>query len=495
VISLRQSGWTTALAIAALTAGLTAQVSGVEGVLTPGQAQRAALTDYEGVYEYQGGTKLVIVGAEPLLFAVLDDAKYPLRPLGVDTFQNAGGDTIPFRRSADGSVSGFVERGVFFARLSRAVDPEIAAAVRATPRPVGPDGRALPYEYRRPADLGDGLAVGEVAQAGLDHAVATRLVDRVVDGTYKDVHGILVYRGGRLVIEEYFYEYDRDRVHQMRSASKSVVSTLVGIAIDRGVLAGDGELVLKRLPYESYANADPRKAQLTLRDLLTMRSGLACNDWDGSSPGNESRVYQSQDWVKFVLDLPMVEPPGTHGQYCSGNVAVAGRMVERASGTPLPSFAQQQLFTPLGIDGSHVRWNYTLSASNAATFAQLYLRPRDMLKLGVLFQERGRWQGRQIVSREWVERSTARWSTVGDQDYGYFWWHQWADVTLPGGNRRVDMVVATGNGGQKIYLVPSLDLIVVLTGGNYNAQSPAMAIMAKELLPAIMAGGPASPRE
>jgi len=313
-------------------------------------------------------------------------------------------------------------------------------------------------------------------------------VGRVVDGTYKDLHGILVHRAGRLVIEEYFYEYDRDRVHQMRSASKSVVSTLVGIAIDRGVLSGDGELVLKRLPYEAYANADPRKGRLTLRDLLTMRSGLACNDWDGSSPGNESRVYQSQDWVKFVLDLPMVEPPGTHGQYCSGNVAVAGRMVERATGTTLPSFAQQQLFTPLGIDAARVRWNYTLSASNAATFAQLYLRPRDMLKLGVLFQQRGRWQGRQIVSREWVERSTARWSVVGDQDYGYFWWHQWADVALPGGNRRVDMVVATGNGGQKIYLVPSLDLVVVMTGGNYNAQSPAMAIMAKELLPAVLNG-------
>jgi CubicO group peptidase (beta-lactamase class C family) len=476
-----------ALAVATLALQVAAQTPATEG--TAGRAAPSkALTDYEGVYEYQSGTKLVIVGAEPLLFAVLDDARYPLRPLGIDTFQNAGGETIPFRRSADGSVSGFVERGVFYARLSPAVDPEIAAAVRARPRPVGPDGRAVPYEYRMPADLGDGLAVGELSQAGLDRAVATRLVGRVVDGTYKDLHGILVYRAGRLVIEEYFYEYDRDRVHQMRSASKSVVSTLVGIAIDRGVLSGDGELVLKRLPYEAYANADPRKGRLTLRDLLTMRSGLACNDWDGSSPGNESRVYQSQDWVKFVLDLPMVEPPGTHGQYCSGNVAVAGRMVERATGTPLPSFAQQQLFTPLGIDAARVRWNYTLSASNAATFAQLYLRPRDMLKLGVLFQQRGRWQGRQIVSREWVERSTARWSVVGDQDYGYFWWHQWADVALPGGNRRVDMVVATGNGGQKIYLVPSLDLVVVMTGGNYNAQSPAMAIMAKELLPAVLNG-------
>ena len=476
-----------ALAVATLALQVAAQTPATEG--TAGRAAPSkALTDYEGVYEYQSGTKLVVVGAEPLLFAVLDDARYPLRPLGIDTFQNAGGETIPFRRSADGSVSGFVERGVFYARLSPAVDPEIAAAVRARPRPVGPDGRAVPYEYRMPADLGDGLAVGELSQAGLDRAVATRLAGRVVDGTYKDLHGILVYRAGRLVIEEYFYEYDRDRVHQMRSASKSVVSTLVGIAIDRGVLSGDGELVLKRLPYEAYANADPRKGRLTLRDLLTMRSGLACNDWDGSSPGNESRVYQSQDWVKFVLDLPMVEPPGTHGQYCSGNVAVAGRMVERATGTTLPSFAQQQLFTPLGIDAARVRWNYTLSASNAATFAQLYLRPRDMLKLGVLFQQHGRWQDRQIVSREWVERSTARWSVVGDQDYGYFWWHQWADVALPGGNRRVDMVVATGNGGQKIYLVPSLDLVVVMTGGNYNAQSPAMAIMAKELLPAVLNG-------
>ena len=304
-----------ALAVATLALQVAAQTPATEG--TAGRAAPSkALTDYEGVYEYQSGTKLVIVGAEPLLFAVLDDARYPLRPLGIDTFQNAGGETIPFRRSADGSVSGFVERGVFYARLSPAVDPEIAAAVRARPRPVGPDGRAVPYEYRMPADLGDGLAVGELSQAGLDRAVATRLVGRVVDGTYKDLHGILVHRAGRLVIEEYFYEYDRDRVHQMRSASKSVVSTLVGIAIDRGVLSGDGELVLKRLPYEAYANADPRKGRLTLRDLLTMRSGLACNDWDGSSPGNESRVYQSQDWVKFVLDLPMVEPPGTHGQYC-----------------------------------------------------------------------------------------------------------------------------------------------------------------------------------
>jgi len=472
---------------------LPALASGTTGAALQAPARHPGLAEYDGVYEYHGTTRLVIVSTNDMLFAVIDEAKYPLKPLGTDTFRNATGDIIPFRRSGDGGVSGLVERGTFFARLSAAVDPAIVAAVRATPRPLGPDGRPMPHEYRPPADLDDGLAVGEVSQAGLERGLVARLVDRVVNGTYPDVHGILVYRGGRLVIEEYFYEYDRDRPHQMRSASKSVVSALVGIAIDRGALAGDGELVLKRLEYESYANPDARKAQLTLRDLLTMRSGLACNDWDAGSPGNESRVYQSQDWVKFVLDLPMLEAPGAHGQYCSGNVAVAGRMVERATGMALPAFAEQHLFTPLGIAARDVKWNYTLSSSNASTFAQLYLRPRDMLKLGILYSHQGAWNGRQIVSRDWVARSMNRWSTVGDQEYGYFWWHQWTDVSTPAGPKRVEMVVATGNGGQKIYLVPSLDLIVVMTGGNYNSQSPAMRIMSTELLPPMVTAN-ASPR-
>jgi CubicO group peptidase (beta-lactamase class C family) len=450
------------------------------------QQPRSALADYEGVYVYHGTTKLVIVAADPLLFAVIDDAKYPLRPQGGDRFLNAGGDTIPFRRGADGTVSGFVERGEYFVRLTPVVDAAIATAVRATPRAVGADGRPVPYAYAIPADLSDGLRVGDVSQAGLAAASVARLVSRVVDGTYRDVHGILVSRAGRLVVEEYFYEYDRERTHQMRSASKSIVSALVGIAIDRGILKGESDLVLTRLPYERYANPDTGKDRLTLRDLLTMRSGLACDDWDGDSPGNESRVYESEDWVKYVLDLPVADPPGTRGRYCSGNVLVAGRIVERAAGSTLPAFAQEHLFAPLGIRPGDVRWNFTLDASNAATFAQLNLRPRDMLKIGLLFHQQGSWGGRQIIPREWVARSTARWSTVGDQEYGYFWWHQWVDAATPDGPRRVDMVVATGNGGQKIYLVPSLDLVVVLTGGNYNAQSPATAIMAKELLPALL---------
>ncbi len=109
-----------------------------------------------------------------------------------------------------------------------------------------------------------------------------------------------------------------------------------------------------------------------------------------------------------------------------------------------------------------------------------------MLKLGILLRQQGKWNGRQVVSRHWIAKSTAQWSTVGDQQYGYFSWHQWVNASTPEGPRRVDMVAATGNGGQKIFIVPSLDLVVVLRGGNYNAQSPAMAIMAREILPALL---------
>jgi CubicO group peptidase (beta-lactamase class C family) len=464
---------------------MTAQAP--SGILPPpDKGASASLSDYEGVYDYHGRTTLMIVAADTSLFAVIDEAKYPLRGIGGDRFLNAGGDTIPFRRGADGAVSGFVERAVFFPRRTSTIDPVVAADVRAAPRPLGNDGRPEIYRYAIPPDLGDGLVVGDAARAGFDTAGLAGIVQSVVDRTYPDVHGILVYRAGKLVFEEYFYGYNRDRPHQMRSASKSIESALVGIAIDRGALASENELVTRRLPYASYANPDPRKDALTLRDLLTMQSGLACDDWNPASPGNEARVYESEDWVKFVLDLPMATQPGTHGSYCSGNVKVAGRIVERATGKSLPAFAQENLFAPLGIRASDVRWNYTLSASNAATFAQLYLRPRDMLKFGILFQQQGSWNGSQVISRDWIARSTAEWSTVGDQKYGYFWWHQWVMASTPSGPRRVDMIVATGNGGQKIYLVPSLDLIVVLTGGNYNTQSPAMSIMSKDLLPALL---------
>jgi CubicO group peptidase (beta-lactamase class C family) len=464
-----------------LVAGFTALVALLPSIVAA-QGQ-PALRDYTGVYRYHGGITLALVAADTQLVAVIDEATYPLRFIGGDRVINGTGDTIPFRRDAAGGVTGFVERGTFFARLGATVDSATAQAVVARPR-----GDGASYAYQPPPDLGDGIAVGDLASAGLDAGVAEAIVRGVVDGTYADLHGVLVYRGGRLVLEEYFYGYHRDRPHQMRSATKSVVSALVGIAIDAGALARENEeRVLDRLPYAGYAHPHPQKQALTLLDLLTHRTGLACDDWDPASPGNESRVYETDDWAKTFLDLPVVAARGTTARYCSAGVVTAGRMVERATGDRLPAYAQRVLFDPLGIRAEHVRWNFTLAAENASTFAQLYLRPRDMLKLGILFRQEGRWDGRQVISAEWVRRSTAAHAQVGDQGYGYLWWHQWLSVPTAAGRERVDMVVATGNGGQKIYLIPSLDLVAVFTGGAFNADStPPNAVMANVLLPALL---------
>ena len=463
-----------AAAAFAWAASAAAQTPGVPG-------ETSALDGFTGTYRYHGGATLALVPGDTLLFAVIGEAKYPLRFIGGDRIVNGPGDTIPFRRDAAGRVTGFVERGTFFARLSADVDPAAARLVRARAR------GASPYAYQPPPDLGDGIAVGDLASAGVDASVAGAIVRGVEDGTYADLHSVLVYRGGRLVLEEYFYGYDRGRPHQMRSATKSVVSALVGIAIDNGALAGVDERVLPRLPYAGLANAHPQKEALTLGDLLTHRTGLACDDWDGSSPGNESRVYEADDWVKFFLDLPVAAERGTVARYCSAGVVTAGRMVELATGEPLPAYAQRVLFGPLGIRAEDVRWDFTLSDENAESFAQLHLRPRDMLKLGILFRQEGRWEGRQVVSAGWVRASTAEHARIGDQGYGYYWWHQWLSVPTGSGNQRVDMVVASGNGGQKIYLVPSLDLVAVFTGGAYNAgNSPPNAVMRNVLLPALL---------
>ena len=141
--------------------------------------------------------------------------------------------------------------------------------------------------------------------------VANDLVRSILDGTYKDVHSVLLYQHGKLVLEEYFYGYSVERQHQLRSATKSVVGTLAGIAIDRGALTGVDERVLPTMIYASFDHPDPRKAAMTLGDFLEMSSGLDCNDHSSTSPGRETVLDDSPDWVKATLDLPMINDPGT----------------------------------------------------------------------------------------------------------------------------------------------------------------------------------------
>ena len=442
----------------------------------------ARLSDYVGTYRYAPGQTVEIVAGREL-FAVLDGAKYRLRPAGVDAFLPMYGAKIPFLRDAQGKVTGYEQDGKFHPRLSLTVTAESAALAR--PRPEGQDAPA-DYRYHAPKDLHDGIAVGDIAHSDLGVATANAIVRAVLDGTYEDVHSVLLYQRGKLVMEEYFYGYDVGRTQQLRSATKSIVSALAGIAIDRGALAGVDEKVLPMMQYASYEHPDPAKAQMTLGDFLSMSSGLDCNDHSSDSPGRETVIDFKPDWVKATLDLPMIDAPGNKGYYCSGGVSVVGRMIENAVHMKLPEFAQANLFGPLGISRADWTWNYDLTNADKE-YSQIHLRPRDMLKVGILFADGGRWQGRQVISREWARTSTAEHSHVDNVSYGYFWWRPWLNVQTEHGSEHVDVVAAQGNGGQKIYLVPQYDLVAVFTGGAYNVDgTPPNSIMAKIILPALM---------
>jgi CubicO group peptidase (beta-lactamase class C family) len=450
-------------------------------LLCPNLYAQAPLSDYQGTYTDSPGHTLEIVAGDQL-FAVQDDAKYKLRPSKADEFTTLTGEKIPFLRDASGKVTGYQQGGQFHPRISLTITPESAALAYPWPKDKGDT-----YHYHPPADLHDGIAVAPITQSDLGEATADAIVHGILDGTYQDVHSVLLYQHGHLVMEEYFYGYSVTRQHQLRSATKSVVSALAGIAINRGALTAVNEPVLPHMSYTTYANPDPRKAAMTLGNFLSMSSGLDCNDHSSTSPGRETIIDDQPDWVKATLDLPMISNPGSKGFYCSGGVAVVGRMTENTTHMYLPDFAQKNLFGRLGIPRSNWTWNYNLTNANKE-YSQIHLRPRDMLKLGILFADGGKWKGHQVISSSWVQASLATQSQVDNTDYGYFWWRPYLNVLTPSGPQRVTMSAAQGNGGQKIYILPQYDFVAVFTAGDYNSNgAPPNKIMINIILPALIA--------
>lgn len=441
------------------------------------------LGEYEGAYEYRDGVMLFMVAGHDGLVAILNEATYPLRQTGPDAFTNPSGDPIPFVRDSNGRVIAFREHGDIFRR--RSLDVPADARQLLAPRPRTADGTLPVYRYQPPVWRDDGIETAKAEEGGLSADVSERLVNGVITGEYQDVRSILLYQHGALRLEEYFYGYGFDRPHQMRSLTKSVVSLAAGAAIDRGLLRAD-EPVLQRLGYAAFANPDPRKGRITLVNLLSHRSGLACNDYDPKSPGNETKMYETSDWVKAFVDLPVVSDPGTSAYYCSAGMFTTGRIIECAAGKPLPDFVDETIFRPLGIRRADWKWNFTLDRSQRNEFGQIYLRPRDMLKLGLLIQQRGLWNGTRVISSSWIDRAVSTQSRVDGADYGLGIWHRWYRVKTAAGDRRVDTVMLSGNGGQKVFIVPALDLIAVFTGGLFNRESPENEMMASVLLPALL---------
>ena len=336
-------------------------------------------------------------------------------------------------------------------------------------------GLAQSQDHFHPAERQDGWATADAASAGLDTARLQALESAVASGELKKIGSVLVARHGKLVYEAYF-DGDAGTLRDVRSASKSVTSMLVGIAIDKQLLPGVSTTIL---PYfrdkQPLKNPDPRKEKITVEDFLTMSSLLECDDNSNFSRGNEERMYLIEDWVKFALDLPIrgfapwmtkpqESPYGRSFSYCTAGVTTLGAVVEHATKTKLAEFAQANLFAPLGI--RNVTWPYS-PLGLAQGGGGLRLASRDYLKLGQLYLNGGAWHGQRVVSQGWVQTSLRPHVQVDDTTlYGYLWWLR----TFPAGGRQVSAQLMQGNVGNKVVIIPDQDMVVVITSTNYSTR-------------------------
>jgi CubicO group peptidase (beta-lactamase class C family) len=359
------------------------------------------------------------------------------------------------------------------AAMSRIPLPSlVVAAVLALPGCGGGDAGAYP-DYDNPGasaslslapeNTGDGWSTSTPAAEGLDAQTLGGLMESIRDGRFPGVDSIVVVRNQRLVAEGYFNGYGRETLHDLRSTGKSFISTLAGIALAQGLVGLDDPMSQHIPDFDSHRNMSAGKRAITLRHLLNMHSGLECNDWDGSSPGNEERMYDSRDWIGFMLNLRMAAEPGTLPSYCTGGVVLLGHVVSLRSGMALKDYAQQWLLGPLDIQQSQWRHSPDGRATGATGFG---LRPRDAAKLGALFVNEGVWNGARVVPESWVMTTRQRAVTLGAAGYGYLWWKQ----AYAHGNAQVQSVFAAGNGGNYVFMFPSLELVVAFTGSNYNTE-------------------------
>ena len=321
-----------------------------------------------------------------------------------------------------------------------------------------------------PADPNEEFALAVPSDVDMDAATLAKAASTLPASS--GISALLVMRHGHPVMEQYWNGYDKDTLHDLRSATKSITSLLVGIAIDRQSLGGVDDTLAQWLGAD-YPGAPALSRGLVLENLLTMRSGVACNDWNDASPGMEENMCKARDWVAFWLNLSQKYAPDTVTTYCTGNPVVLGHVLADATGQRPDTFAQANLFGPMGI--TTARWNIYDNGTQVDTGGHIHMRPRDMLKLGQLALQGGRWNGTQLVSTAWISESTRQHTQFdnGSTDgYGYLWWHG----TEPWKTGTVDMFFANGAGGQYIFVVPQLDLVAVFTGENYandaGAQRP-----------------------
>ena len=344
----------------------------------------------------------------------------------------------------------------------------------------------------------DDWQIATLSEVHLDPDIIRSLLGKIdVPNGYQNIKSLLIVKDGKLVVEEYYppgdvreQEFKRFAPQEQTSATKSVTSILIGIAIDQHLIKSVDETVATFFPEYADSFKDPDKAKIRIRDLLTMQAGLSWDEW--TYPYTDARnthvqMLRSKDPIRYVLEQPIVAPQGAKFAYSSGNSIVLGKIISKATGKRVEKFAEQVLFEPLGITDFY--WG-KYPGEIVQTGGGLFLRPRDMAKIGYLYLKGGRWGDHQIVSENWVKESTK--DQVGADKipkaaqadgYGFQWWLSSFKV----GEQDFDSFSARGRGGQFILVVPKLELVAVFTS---PAENPSLfqplEIMQKYVVPAAL---------
>lgn len=375
------------------------------------------------------------------------------RPPTIEMFVQATNAT--YRGQVD-AARGRIQGGLTFGGQAGSdmelewVDPSGFSGYRA----LAQDG---PYTYRQPLQGIDGWQTTTPEDVGLDRGALEALVNGIALEKAGLIHSLQVIREGRLVLDEYFHGYTPDDLHRLASATKSISSLLVGIAVDRGLIPGVEEPLLRF--FDQSGGATKRWSEETLRDLLTMTMAL---DWTAQEMDTVHGT--GPDFFQQVLSRRVVSTPGTEWNYVSANVDLLAGVIFSATGQHADAFAREALFAPLGITAYD--WEYGKRNGYVLMDGSLQLRPRDLAKVGATVAAGGVWDGRRVISKEWIDESTRTHMSTGQLPalggYGYLWW----TGEMPTSRGTTPVVVANGQGSQFIMIFPNLDLVVVSTGGN-----------------------------
>jgi CubicO group peptidase (beta-lactamase class C family) len=322
---------------------------------------------------------------------------------------------------------------------------------------------------------------------GMDSSLLVQMFETIQKDDIR-LHSLLIVRNGNLVTEAYWTPYGPDDKHTIESITKSVVGTLIGIAIDKGAITGVDQKMVDFFTGRSIKNMDDQKEAITLQNLLSMTPGLNCQDLSSAGQG----VFQASNWIQYLLDLPVTDPPGTRWIYCSGAVHLLSAILQQATGMDARTYANTHLFEPLGIPLVEEQdWN-TDPQGVTNGIAGLYLTPRDLAKYGYLYLNQGNWNGRQVVTKEWVEQSTREQAYIGIDDYaggldrrfGYLW-SIFPDQSMYG---------YLGMAGQELFIVPEKNLVIVFTSAlEVGKEAALLRLINDYIVPAARSETPLPP--